>query len=165
MNDTEQLRIAPELLAVMRAAVTNAVARGAGFVAPPDVLLALLHDAQLGPVLAPLVPREKIERAADEAEKKLPEVSEIPEGELPDGEHAPFVRFDTLAFRSLDGADTLYLDSDAYHLFLEGARRAGDTYRPKHLVLGFTAEAVKDRDLLSMFGADVAAVSNAVDEL
>lgn len=163
--ESEQLRLSDELLGVLRAGVSAAIAHGAEFVAPPHLLLGLLADPHVGPAIDPLVPREKIDKAAADAAKKLPEVAEIPEGALPAGEHAPFARYDTLAFRSLDGARTLYLDADAFHVFVEGARRADEIYRPKHLVYGFTAEAVKDRDLLSLFGADPQGVTKAVDQL
>jgi hypothetical protein len=165
VTDHDQLRLTPELLTVMRAAAGNAVRRGAHVVAPSDLLLALLYDPLVGPALATLVRPEEIANAAEDAEKKLPEIAEIPEGVLPDGEHPPFVRYDSLAFLSPDGTRTLYLDGHAYHLFIEGARRADEQYRPKHLVLGFTAEAVKDRDLLKMFGVDPAHVANAVYNL
>ncbi len=163
--DHEQLRLGPDLIDVMRASVSIAIGRGAQFVAPPHLLLALLGDARVGPAVAPLLPREHISRAATDAAKKLPAVYELPEGPLPDGERVAFQRYDTLAFRSRDGARTLYLDADAYHLFLEGARRAGETYQPKHLVMGFTAEAVKDRDLLAMVGPDLVKVTMSVSEL
>ena len=163
--DSEQLRLSDDLLAVLRAGVTTAIEHGAEFVAPPHLLLGLLADPNVGPAIDSLVPREKIEKAAADAAKKLPEVVEVPEGALADGEHPPFVRYDTLAFRSQDGTRTLYLDGNAYHVFIEGARRADDVYRPKHLVFGFTAEAVKDRDLLSLFGSDPQGVTKAVDEL
>ena len=164
MNDSEQLRLAPELLDVLRAGVTSAVVHGAEFVSPPHLLLGLMADPQIGPVIAPLVPHDHIVKAAAESGKKLPEVAEVAEGPLLQSERPPFTRYDTLAFRSLDGTRTLYLDGDAYHVFLEGARRAVGTYRPKHLVYGFTAEAVKDRDLLSLFGSDPQSVTTAVDE-
>ncbi|MDB5027263.1 MAG: hypothetical protein JWO66_952 [Candidatus Eremiobacteraeota bacterium] len=163
--DSEQLRLDRDLLDVMRAGVTAAIRYGAEFVAPPHLLLGLLADPQVGPAIDALVPREKIDKAAADAAAKLPEVGEVPEGPLPDGEGAPFQRFDTLAFRSQDGTRTLYLDADAYHVFIEGARRANEVYRPKHLVYGFTAEAVKDRELLSLFGADPQGVTSAVDSL
>jgi hypothetical protein len=165
VTDLDHLRLTPELMTVMRAAAGNAIHRGAQFIAPPDLLSALLRDPQVGPALEPLVPREHIAIAADDAEKKLPEIAEIAEGALPDGGNAPFVRYDSLAFLSPDGTRTVYLDGHAYHLFIEGARRADEVYRPKHLVLGFTAEAVKDRDLLGMFGVDPAHVANAVYDL
>jgi hypothetical protein len=163
--DHEQLRLGPELIAVMRAGVTIAIERGAQFVAPPHLLLALLADARVGPVIAPLLPRERISRAATDAARKLPGLYELPEGLLPDGERVAFQRYDTLAFRSSNGARTLFLDADAYHLFLEGARRAGETYHPKHLVMGFTAESVKDRELLSMIGPDPVKVTMSVSDL
>ena len=163
--DHEQLRLGRDLIDVMRAGVTIAIERGAQFVAPPHLLLALLDDVRVGPAIAPLVRTERIGLAATEAAKKLPEVYEVPEGPLPEGERLAFQRYDTLAFRSRDGARTLYLDADAYHLFLEGARRAGETYHPKHLVMGFTAESVKDRDLLSMIGPDPVKVTMSVSEL
>jgi hypothetical protein len=163
--DSEQLRLGDDLLDVLRAGVSRAVEHGAEFVAPPHLLLGLLADPQVGPAIEELVPRENIDKAAADAAKKLPDIAEIPEGTLPDGEHAPFARYDTLAFRSLDGSRTLYLDAHAFHVFIEGARRADDVYRPKHLVFGFTAEAVKDRDLLSLFGSDPQGVTKAVDAL
>ncbi len=161
----QQLRLSPELLAVMRTGVAAAVAHDAPFVAPAHVMVGLLADARVGPALGPLVPCERIERAAEEAAHKLPEVLPLPEGTLPQGEDGAFVRYDTLAFQSPDGARTLYLDADAFHVFIEGARRASETYRPKHLVLGFTAEAVKDRDVLRLFGVDPIDVARAVDAI
>lgn len=165
MTDNEQLRLGPELLAVLRAGVTHALEHGAEFVAPPHLLLGLLTDPRIGPAIDALVPREKVERAAADAARKLPEIAEIHDAPLPAAERAPFQRYDTLAFRSQDGTRTLYLDNDAYHVFIEGAHRAEDVYRPKHLVYGFTAEAVKDRDVLGLFGADPQAVTKAVDAL
>jgi hypothetical protein len=163
--DSEQLRLGSDLIDVLRAGVTAAIGDGAEFVAPAHLLLGLLADPRVGPVIEPLVPREKIVTAGDEAAKRAPEVVEVVEGGLPDGEQAPFVRYDTLAFRSLDGTRTMYLDGAAFHIFIEGARRADDVYRPKHLVFGFTAEAVKARDLLSLFGSDPQGVTKAVDAL
>jgi hypothetical protein len=163
--DSEQLRLGDDLLDVLRTGVTAALGDGAEFVAPAHLLLGLLADPHVGPAIEPLVPREKIVKAGSDAAKKLPEVDEVPEGALPGAEQPPFVRYDTLAFRSLDGTRTLYLDAAAFHVFIEGARRADDVYRPKHLVFGFTAEAVKARDLLSLFGSDPQGVTKAVDAL
>lgn len=163
MNDNEQLRLSPELLAVMRAGVATAIEHGAEFVAPPHLLLGLLADPQIGPAIEPLIPHDHIVKAAAETGRKLPEVTEIAEAPQLRSEKPPFPRYDTLAFRSSDTMRTLYLDGDAYHVFIEGARRADGVYRPKHLVYGFTAEAVKDRDLLSLFGSDPQSVTAAVD--
>ena len=165
MTDSEQIKLGDDLLGVMRAAVTIAIWHGAEFVAPPHLLLALLTDSRVGPAIDPLVPRERIDKAAEDAVKKLPEVLEIAEDALPEGERPPFVRYDTLAFRSQDGERTLYLDAEAHRVFIEGARRASEVYHAKHLVYGFTAEAVKERDLLDLFGSDPQGVASAVDGL
>jgi ClpA/ClpB-like protein len=160
----EQLRLDSDLMNVLRAGVTCAVERGAQFVAPSHLLLGLLADPLIGPAIAPLVPRDKIEKAAADAAAKPSHLVEVPEEPPPGGDAPPFVRHDSLAFRSLDGTRTLYLDGESLRLFVEGARRAVDVYRAKHLVYGFTAEAVKDRDLLSLFGADPQSVSKAVED-
>jgi len=165
MTDGDQVRLDADLLLAMRAGVTAAIEHGAEFVAPAHLLLGLLQDAQVGPAIRVLVPAEAIARAAADAAEHLPGVGEVAEPELPDGERAPFPRYDTLAFRARDGSRSLYLDDDAYHVFVEGSRRADDVYRPKHLVYGFTAEAVKDRDLLALFGSDPESVTKAVDAL
>jgi hypothetical protein len=160
--DHEQLRLGSDLLAAIRAGVSSAVEYGGAFVAPSHLILGVLGDEQVGPVLEPLVPREKILRAAEDAPKKLPGVVEVPEGALPERERPPFVRYDTLAFHSLDGTRVLYLDGEANRLFVEGSRRADGTYHVRHLVMGCAAEAVKDRELLELFGADPAGVMAAM---
>jgi hypothetical protein len=164
VTDGEQLRLDSDLVKVLRAGVTHALAHGAEFVAPPHLLLGLLADPVVGPAIAPLVPREKIDKAAADGEVKPPQLADVAEEPHADDD-APFVRYDSLAFRSQDGTRTLYLDAESFRLFIEGARRAVGVYRAKHLVYGFTAEAVKDRDLLSLFGADPQGVSKAVEGL
>lgn len=163
--DHEQLRLAPELLDVMRGGVTHAIEAGAQFVAPAHLMLALLGDERVGPAIFDLVSHERVARAAEEAIAKLPEVGELPEGALPDGETTPFPRYDTLAFRSRDGARTLYLDRDAFRLFVHGARRAGDVYRPKHLAMGFVAASLKDGEIIALLGRDPDRIVSAVYEL
>ena len=163
MTDGGQLQLDSDLLNVLRAGVTHALANGAQFVAPPHLLLGLLADPVVGPAIAPLVPREKIDKAAADGAPKPPQLAETPPEPLVDDE--PFARYDSLAFCSQDGTRRLYLDAESFRLFIEGARRAVDVYRAKHLVYGFTAEAVKDRDLLSLFGADPQGVTKAVEGL
>jgi ClpA/ClpB-like protein len=161
--DSERLRLDPDLQQIMRAAAAAAVAHGAQFVAPPHLLLGLLADPRVAPAIGPLVAGARIREAAAEPAKKPPEIVEHPDSM--EGAEPPFVRYDTLAFRSTDGDRPVYLDAEAFHIFIEGARRAEGVYRAKHLVFGFTAEAVKDRDLLELFGADPQGVAKAVDEL
>lgn len=147
MSESAQVRLSGELLAVMRAGVSAALAHDARLVAPAHLLLGLLADPRVGPAIAALLPGETIVEAAGEAAEKSSAAAE------------------SLAFRSSDGARTLALDAGAYRVFFEGARRAERLYLPRHLVYGFTAEAVKDRDLLRLFGADPHAVARAVDAL
>jgi hypothetical protein len=161
----EQLRLDADLVNVLRAGVAHAIANGAQFVAPSHLLLGLLADPLIGPAIAPLVPRDKIDKAAAEAATKPSQLDEVPDEAPPGGGAAPFVRYDSLAFRAQDGSRSLYLDGESFRLFIEGARRAVGVYRAKHLVYGFTAEAVKDRDLLSLFGTDPQSVSKAVEDL
>jgi len=162
--DAEQLLLSKEILAVMRGAVTYAIASEADFVAPPHLLLALLDDGELGDVLADFLERGKI--VTETKKKKLPGVLEIPEVPLPAGESTPFKRYDTLAFRSADGEQTRWLDRDAFKVFIEGARRVEDgPYKPKHLALGYVAESIKDRDLQGLLGRDPSAVTAAVFEM
>lgn len=162
--DHEQLRLAPDLLQVMRGGVSRAIAHGAAYVAPPHLLLALFDDPGIGDALAAVLVADRVRRAADAARDKLPGVVEVPEGELEEGEQPPFPRHDTLAFHACQGERMLYLDRDAYHLFIEGARRSEDPYRPKHLVLGFTAQALKDQEILGLLGSDPQRVTQAVIE-
>lgn len=163
--DQEQLRLAPDLLAVMRTGVSNAIDRGAQFVAAPHLLLALMDEPAIGSAVAEHVNREKVEKAAEAALTKLPEVTELPEGTLPDDEKPPFQRYDTLAFTSKDGTRTMYLDRESYQLFLEGARRADGVYKPKHLVMGFVAASVKDGEILALLGPDPQSINKDVYEL
>ncbi|MDQ6924763.1 MAG: hypothetical protein M3154_00820 [Candidatus Eremiobacteraeota bacterium] len=159
-----QLRLDSDLVSVLRAGVTHAIEHGADVVAPSHLLLGLLADPLIGPAIAKLVPRDKIDKAAADAATKPSQLVEVPE-ESASGDAPPFVRYESLAFRSQDGTRTLYLDGESLRLFIEGARRAVDVYRAKHLVYGFTAEAVKDRDLLSMFETNPQSISKAVEGL
>jgi hypothetical protein len=161
----EQLRLDADLMGVLRAGVTHAIDNGAQFVAPSHLLLGLLADPLIGPAITKLVPREKIDKAAAGPGAKPPQLVEIPEETAAGDDAPPFARYESLAFRSTDGSHTLYLDGESYRLFIEGARRAVGVYRAKHLVYGFAAEAVKDRDLLSLFGTDPQSVSKAVEDL
>jgi len=146
VTDTDQLRLDPDLIEVMRFGVTSAVAHGMPFVAPAHVVLGLLADPRIGPAIAPLIPRERVEQTAAQPRAKLQDT-------------------DTIAFLSRDGVHSLYLDADAFHVFLEGARRASGVYRAKHLVFALTAEAVKEQSLLALVGRDPQAVTKAVDAL
>jgi hypothetical protein len=162
--DHEQLPLSQELLGVIRGAVTYAVANGNDYVSPSHFLLALLDEASLRDVLS-----EYLERAtllADTRKKKLPGVLEVPEAALPEGEVVPFKRYDTLAFRSVDGKRVLWLDRDAYKIFIEGARRVeAGAFKPRHLALGYVTESKKDHELVRLLGPKPQDVTKAIYEL
>jgi hypothetical protein len=141
--EREQLRLTPNLLAVMRGGAAHALAYGANAIAPAHLLLALLDDPALGAALTAVVPVETL-RAAAARDNGVVD--------------------DTLAFRTRDGACTLYLNRAAYHLFIEGGRRASDVYLPKDLVIGFTAQALKDQEILALLGGDPQRVAEALIE-
>jgi hypothetical protein len=162
--EPDQLPLSKEVLAVMRGAVTYALASESEFVTAPHLLLALLDDADVGDVLADFLERGKI--VNETKKKKSPGVLEIPEGALPEGEATPFKRYDTLAFRSVDGETSLWLDRDCFRVFIEGARRIDDgPYRPKHLAAGYMAESIRDRELQLLLGRDPQAVTMAIFEM
>jgi hypothetical protein len=162
--EPDQLPLSKDVLAVMRGAVTYAVATDSEFVTPPHLLLALLDDAEVGDVLADYLERGKI--VSETKKKRPPGVLQMPEGPLPADETPPFKRYDTLAFRSADGETSRWLDRESFKVFIEGARRIDDgPYQPKHLAAGYMAESIKDRDLQVLLGRDPRAVSMAIFEL
>src|SRR5271170_6915771 len=101
MASNEQVLLSDELLNVMRGAVTYATEYDAKFVAPPHVLLALLDDPKIGELLSEPLERGRVIAAA--RQPTAGGVVEVPEGPLPRGETAPFQRYDTLVFQSIDG--------------------------------------------------------------
>ena len=149
MMDDEQLRLTPELLGVMRAAVAQCVGSGATFVTPAHLMLALLAQAPVGAALRGLVPLERV-RSAAQAEGNV-----LPEG----------VEVDTLAFCSPDGSHTVQLGHDAARVFIEGAQRAAEAYEPKFLALGFVAEALKDQEILGFLGGNPERITAALAQL
>jgi hypothetical protein len=159
--DHEQLPLSQELLGVMRGAVTYAVANGNDYVSPSHFLMALLDDASLRDMLG-----EHLERGtliADTRKKKLPGVLEVPEVPLPEGEVVPFKRYDTLAFRSTDGKRVMWLDRDAYKIFIEGARRVeAGAFKPRHLALGYVTVSKKDVELVRLLGPKPQDVTQAI---
>jgi hypothetical protein len=151
--DSEQVLLSDELLTVMRGAVKYAVDYGGDFVAPSHLLLALLDDAKIGDTL-----REPLERGRIIAAARQPApagIVEVPEGNIPRGESPPFVRYDSLAFQSLDGQHTRWLNRDTFRLFNESGKRVdGARFLPKHLAVGFANEAANDRDIRGLLGKD-----------
>jgi hypothetical protein len=151
--DSDQVLLSDELLTVLRTATTFAVEYGAAFVAPSHVLLALMDDPKVGPALGEVLERGRVVAAARRPSAGA--VHEVPEGILPRGESAPFVRYDTVIFHSLDGQFQRWLNRDSFKLFNESAKRAnGGRFLPRHLALGFWVVSQDDRDTRSLLGSD-----------
>lgn len=152
----EQMVLSRELLALMRRSVTYAFTAQSDFVQAPHVLLSVLDDESLGPAVAELIPRDRIEAAPPR--QKPPDVIDDP-----DSPNAPFPSYRSLMFRTPDGKDGKWLDAEAYQIFLEGARRVQDgPYLPKHLMHAYVSESNSDRGLLAILGPNPAAVADAV---
>lgn len=159
--DNEQLLLSESLLTAVRAAVNYATEYGQTFIGPSHMLLGLLDDPDIGDML-----RDNLERGrviAASREPVMPGVTEIPEKFLPRGELPPFPRYDTLAFKSLDGSKTMWLSRDAFRVFVEAARRVEKPpFLPKHLALGFVVQSSTDRDILQLLGRDPQEFSTVV---
>ena len=151
--DADQVLLSDDLLAVMRGAVSYAVEYGAEFVAPPHLLLALLDDGKIGDTL-----RDTLERGRVVAAARQPSaggVIELKEGALPRGERAPFVRYDTVVFQSIDGQAQRWLNRDTFKIFNEAARRVEKgRFLPRHLALGIALGSQEDRDLRLLLGKE-----------
>lgn len=159
--DVEQLSLSRDLLELMRKAAGFAGDDQMEFITPPHVLLALLEDPTFAEAVGEDVDRERVLDSTKEP--RLPEVFEIPEGPLPEGEEIPFKRYDTLIFHSPDGTKSAWLDKQSFRMFIEGARRVDDgPYKPRHLALGYVAEALKDRQLLDLFGKEPQTVNSKI---
>jgi hypothetical protein len=159
--DAEQLPLASDLLTTMRVAVDYAQANGTPFVTAHHILLALLDDRFVGPSLNDALKRPDVELAAKEARPS--HVAEIKEAFDAPADISTLKRYDTLAFRSVDGTETLWLDRTAYHVFLEGARRVErGAFGPKHLALGLLTEAIRNKELRQVLGSDPGSVSATV---
>jgi len=151
--DDDQVLLSDDLLAVMRGAVSYAVEYGAQFVSPPHLLLALLDDAKIGDTL-----RDTLERGRVVAAARQPApggVIELKEGVLPRGEKAPFVRYDTVVFQSIDGTAQRWLNRDSFKIFNEAAKRVEKgRFLPRHLALGIALESQEDRDIRMLLGRE-----------
>jgi hypothetical protein len=159
-----QIPLAEELLAVMRVAARNTLAARERFITPRALLLALLDDPSVGPVLAPVVDRERLE-AIEPSEIDLSGVSRMPDERIGNEEQAALVRYDTIAFKTPDGRDTVWLNRDSLSIFLEGSRRVEDRYNPKQLALGLAAEAVRQPGVLSTIRVEPGALIDAIYKL
>ncbi|HEY8314562.1 MAG TPA: hypothetical protein VIG51_10380 [Candidatus Baltobacteraceae bacterium] len=165
MPDLDHLPVADRLLTVMRDSAGKTLAAKEQFITPRALLLALLDDPEVGPPLRGVVDGSKVE-AMEPAGIDLSGVSRLADDRMTGDELPALVRYDTLAFKTPDGADSVWLNKDSLHIFVTGAQRATDTrYGPKHLALGFAAEAVRQPGLLAAILSDPGALVDAIYKL
>lgn len=158
----EQIPLSDEVLAVMRSAARKAVELREPFITPRAIILALADDAEVGPAIAGSVNLEKV-LGADPDENSG--IVRLLDEALADGEPPAMARYDTLAFKTPDGRSSLWLNRDAYRMFMEGAQRVDERYRPKHLALGVAAEAVRTPTVLTAIHIDPGAFTEAIYKL
>lgn len=139
----------------MREAATKALAAGERFITPRDVLIALARDPSVSEPLSEVLNAEQLEELLPDA-VELPGVSEVPEDPMPGDERPALLRYDTLAFKDASGQHSVWLNADAHKVFLEGARRAEESFVPKHLALAFVSEGRQKPALLGDLKVDTA---------
>lgn len=151
--DADQVLLSDDLLIVLRGAVTYAVEYGSSFVAPTHLLLSLLDDPKIGNSLKETVERGRIIAAA--RQPVAGGIVEVPEGTLPRGEAAPFVRYNTVVFHSIDGQAQRWFNRDTFTLFNESAKRAeGGRFQPKHLAAGYAVESKNNLEIRALLGRE-----------
>lgn len=162
MPDLEQVPLTAELLSVMRRAARNALDLNEPFITPRAILLALLDEPVIGPAIAGVVNREKV-MSADVGEHGG--MTRLLEEHLENGEQPAIARYDTLAFKTPDGRTSVWLNKDAYEIFLEGAQRVDERYFPKHLALGLAAQAIRAPGVLAAIRVEPGIFAGAVYKL
>lgn len=162
MSELEQIPLSDELLIVMRRAARKAIELREPFITPRALLLSLLDDPSVGTAMAAVVNREKVLTAnVDENFGVVRLIDDF----LPDGEQPAMTRYDTLAFKTPDGRSSMWLNRDAYHIFIEGAQRVEDRYYPKQLALGIAAEAVRAPGVLAAIRVEPGILVDAIYKL
>lgn len=164
VSDADQVFISDELLAVMRSAVAYSLRLKEPAVTPRALLLGLLDDAVIGPAIAELIDREKLEGQPVPPTVRLG-MTRLPEKGLLPGEAAALARYDTLAFKSPDGKHSLWLNREAHAVFMEAAQRAEGTFTPKHLAFGLAAEATQSPAVFATLRIEPGVLTDAIFKL
>jgi hypothetical protein len=142
----EQIFLSDELLTMMRNAARLAGVNKEPFITVRTLLMALLEEPSVGPQIEDVLPREKLE------EYQLPEdaltrltAARVQEPNLSAGERPAMLRFNTLAFKTPDGAKSVWLSREAYNVWHEAAKRVGDgeKFAPRHIGFGIAADAIR----------------------
>jgi hypothetical protein len=159
MPELEQVPLTPELLAVMRRAARKALDLKEQFVTPRAILLSLLEDAGIGPAIAGVVNRDRVLAAQVSENAGITRLIEDP---MPEGEQPAMLRYDTIAFKTPDGRTSVWLNKDAYNIFIEGARRVEERYYPRQLALGLAAEAIQAPGVLAAIRVEPGVLADAI---
>ena len=162
MADLEHIPLSSELLGLMRRAAQKAIELKEPFITPRAILLALLDDPAMGPAIATVVNREKV---AGVEVSESPGMTRLVEERMENGEQPAMARYDTLAFKTPDGRTSMWLNKDAYTIFIEGAQRVEDRYFPKHLALGLAAQAIHAPGLLTAIRVEPGVFADAIYKL
>lgn len=158
---TDAVPLSDELLKLMRVSAKKALELHEGFITPRALLLAMMDDPAIGAPIASVVDRERLLSA----DAPVTQASRLPDDTFDAGDPAAIARFDTISFKTPDGGSSVWLTRDAYDIFIEGAQRADDRYMPKHLALGFAAEARRAPGVLAEINVQPGALSEAIYRL
>ena len=161
MAHLDQVPLSDELLALMRKAAQKAMDLGEGFISARSILLAMLDDPGLGPPLASVVNRDKVLSAEEAGTSALRLADDV----FADGDSPSLARYDTIAFKTPDGRTNVWINREAYQIFIEGAQRVEERYLPKHLALGMAAQAVHAPGMLAAIRVEPGVLADAIYKL
>ena len=162
MPELEQVPLTAELMTVMRRSAQRAIDLKEPFITPRAILLSLMDDPSVGTAISDVVSRDKV-LSAEVSES--PGMTRLVEERMQDGEQPALTRYDTLAFKTPDGRASMWLNKDAYTIFIEGAQRVEDRYFPKHLALGLAAQAIHAPGLLTAIRVEPGVLADAIYKL
>lgn len=162
MPELEQVPLTSELLGVMRRAAKQAIDLKEPFITPRAVLLSLLDDPGIGPAIAGVVNREKVIGAQVGENTGM---TRLLEERMENGEQPAIARYDTIAFKTPDGRTSMWLNKDAYNIFIEGAQRVEERYYPRHLALGLAAQAIHAPGVLAAIRVEPGVLADAIYKL
>jgi hypothetical protein len=162
MPENEQVPLTSELLGVMRRAAKKAIELKEPFITPRAILLSLLDDPGIGPAIGGIVNRDKV-AAAQVGENTG--MTRLIEERMENGEQPAMARYDTIAFKTPDGRTSMWLNKDAYNIFIEGAQRVDERYYPKHLALGVAAQAIHAPGVLAAIRVEPGVLADAIYKL
>ena len=161
MPELDQVPLTDELLALMRKAAQKAIEGNEAFITPRSLLLALLDDPHVGPPLASVVNRDRVLGAEEAGTNAL----RLPDDVFATEEPAAMRRYDTIAFKTPDGRSSMWLNREAYRIFIEGAQRVEERYLPKHVALGMAAQAVHAPGMLTAIRVEPGVLADAIYKL